>query len=389
MKEKLIILLLFGQIAFGQKTSLEQLTQKGIEQNRDLALAMKRVDLQKALINTAFEVPKTKFDFSLGNIQTPGVIDYSLSGIQNTELPKVFKLKKAYNESLVKIGESESGVLKNEFKLNVATFYYNLFYLARLKSVLETENSKLGEIEKVYKRRFEEGETDIVESSNIHLRILENEMKISKIKTQEQEIEGSLKILLNQPTIPTLDFQHASKSLGLGFDKNAKLDWHKSLIESSRSALETEKSKLLPSVNVGLMNQSMLGSWRQFVGMAGIEIPLFTKAQKARIDASKINVLIQETEFDKLRYQIENEIVTLQKSLQNIENEMLLVSDKLLPESDKVMVISMKKYMAGQITYFDWFLAYNQSLTYKTELINLEKARNINISTTKYLTGNE
>ena len=90
MKDKLIILLLFGQIALGQKTSLEQLTQKGIEQNRDLALAMKRVDLQKALINTAFEVPKTKFDFSLGNIQTPGVIDYSLSAIQNTELPKVF-----------------------------------------------------------------------------------------------------------------------------------------------------------------------------------------------------------------------------------------------------------------------------------------------------------
>ena len=289
----------------------------------------------------------------------------------------------------MKIGESESGVLKNEFKLNVATFYYNLFYLTRLKSVLETENSKLAEIEKVYKRRFEEGETDIVESSNIHLRILENEMKISKIKTQEQEIEGSLKILLNQPTIPTLDFQHASKSLGLGFDKNAKLDWHQSLIESSKSALETEKSKLLPSINVGLMNQSMLGSWRQFVGMAGIEIPLFTKAQKARIDASKISVLIQETEFDKLRYQIENEIVTLHKSLQNIENEMQLVSDKLLPESDKVMEISMKKYMAGQITYFDWFLAYNQSLTYKTELINLEKARNINISTTKYLTGNE
>lgn len=137
------------------------------------------------------------------------------------------------------------------------------------------------------------------------------------------------------------------------------------------------------------MNQSMLGSWKQFVGMVGFEIPLFAKAQKARIDASKINVLIKESEFEKLKYQIENEIVTLQNSLQNIGNEILLIKEKLLPESEKVIEVYLKKYLAGQINYYDWFLAYNQSFNYKTELINLEKARNINISTLKYLTRNE
>ena len=137
------------------------------------------------------------------------------------------------------------------------------------------------------------------------------------------------------------------------------------------------------------MNQSMLGNWKQFVGMAGFEIPLFAKAQKARIEASKINVLIQETEFEKIKYQIDHEIARLQINIQNIENEMFILNEKILPESEKLIEISMKKYMAGQINYYDWFLSYSQNLTYKTELLNLDKARNINISTLKYLNRNE
>ncbi len=389
MKKTILFLMLSESFIFGQKTNLDGLIQIGLTQNRDLTIALKRIDFQKALLNTAYEVPKTKFDYALGNIQTPGATDYSISAIQNIDLPKVFKLKKSYNQSLVKIGESEYGILENEYKLNVATFYYNLFYLKKLNHVLETENLSLAEIEMVYKKRFEQGETDVIEFANIHLRILENQMKILKIKTQEQEIESSLKIILNMPNIPILDFHNASKSLNQDFSKNAKLEWHQSLVNSSISFLETEKSKLLPSVNLGVMNQSMLGSWKQLVGMAGFEIPLFAKAQKARIDASKINILIQQSEFEKMNYQIDNEIITLQNSLQNTENELLLINEKLLPESEKLIEISMKKYLAGQINYYDWFLVYTQSFTYKTELINLEKVRNIKISTLKYFTRNE
>ncbi|MCP9768953.1 TolC family protein [Lacihabitans sp. LS3-19] len=389
MMKKIIIFSLIVNFAFAQKVNLETLTQKGLDQNRDLALALKRVDLQKALVNTAYEVPKTKIDYSFGNIQTPNVWDYSLSAIQNVELPKVFKLRKAYNESLVKIGESEVSVLRNEYRMNVSTFYYALYSLNKLKTVLEKENLKLSEIEKVYKRRFEEGESDILESSNVRLRILENEMKIAKINQQENEILAQLKILLNISDIPELDFQNAAAVLVKTYDGNPRLGWQKSMIESSKSMLETEKSKLLPSINLGVLNQSMAGSWRQFVGMVGVEMPIFTKAQKSRVEASKINVLIQESELEKIVHQIDNEVISLRGSLLNIENQIEMLNKQLLPSSEKVMEISHKKYMAAQITYYDWYLAYNQNLTYKSELISLEKERNVKISTIKYLTGNE
>jgi cobalt-zinc-cadmium resistance protein CzcA len=133
----------------------------------------------------------------------------------------------------------------------------------------------------------------------------------------------------------------------------------------------------------------MLGSWRQFIGVAGVEIPIFSKAQKARVEASRISTKIQETELEKLKFQLENEAAVLQKSLQSADATLSLIKNNVLIESDRLMQTSMKKYLAGEIEYFDWYLVYNQNLSYKMELLNLEKSRNFTITNIKYLTGNE
>jgi cobalt-zinc-cadmium resistance protein CzcA len=123
--------------------------------------------------------------------------------------------------------------------------------------------------------------------------------------------------------------------------------------------------------------------------VAGVEIPIFSKAQKARVEASRISTKIQETELEKLKFQMESEVAVLQKSLQSADATLSLIKNNVLIESDRLMQTSMKKYLAGEIEYFDWYLVYNQNLSYKMELLNLEKSRNFTITNIKYLTGNE
>jgi cobalt-zinc-cadmium resistance protein CzcA len=389
MIKKIIVFCLFVQFSFAQKLDLGQLTNLGIEQNRDLNLALKRVDLQKALVNTAYEMPKTKVDLQLGNIQTPFVTDYTLGIVQNTELPKVYKMRKSFNESLVKVGESEYAVLKNEYRFNVANLYYELFYLQQVIDLLQTENLKLAEIEKVYKRRQELGEIDGTDAAGMHLRILENEMKINQVSNKINETQGQLNLLLSSSILPDLSFNHAQYSVDANISQNARLEMQQNVIQNSAISTQNEMNKLLPSINLGFMNQSMLGSWRQFIGVAGVEIPIFSKAQKARVEASRISTKIQETELEKLKFQLESEVAVLQKSLQSADATLSLIKNNVLIESDRLMQTSMKKYLAGEIEYFDWYLVYNQNLSYKMELLNLEKSRNFTITNIKYLTGNE
>jgi cobalt-zinc-cadmium resistance protein CzcA len=387
MIKKIITFCLFVQFSFAQKLDLGQLTKLGIEQNRDLHLALKRVDLQQSLVNTAYEMPKTKLDLQLGNIQTPFVTDYTLGIVQNTELPKVYKMRKTFNESLVKVGESEYEVLKNDYRFNVANLYYELFYLQQVIDLLQTENLKLGEIENVYKRRQELGETDGTDAAGMHLRILENEMKIKQVSNKINETQGQLKLLLSSTILPDLSFNHAQYSVDANISQNPRLEMQQNVIQNSEISTKNEMNKLLPSINLGFMNQSMLGSWRQFIGVAGVEIPIFSKAQKARVEASRISTKIQESELEKLKYQLENEVAVLQKSLQSTDATLLLIKNNVLIASDKLMQTSMKKYLAGQIEYFDWYLVYNQNLSYKMELLNLEKSKNFIITNIKYLTG--
>ena len=389
MIKKIIIFCLFVQFSFAQKLDLGQLTRLGIEQNRDLNLALKRVDVQKTLVNTAYEMPKTKVDLQVGNIQTPFVTDYTLGIVQNTELPKVYKMRKTFNESLVKVGESEYAVLKNDYRFNVANVYYELFYLQQVIDLLQAENLKLGEIEKVYKRRQELGETDGTDAAGMNLRILENEMKINQVSNKINETQGQLKLLLSSSILPDLSFKHAQYSVDANISQNARLEMQQNVIQNSAISTQNEMNKLLPSINLGFMNQSMLGSWRQFIGVAGVEIPIFSKAQKARVEASRISTKIQETELEKLKFQLENEAAVLQKSLQSADATLSLIKNNVLIESDRLMQTSMKKYLAGEIEYFDWYLVYNQNVSYKMELLNLEKSRNFTITNIKYLTGNE
>ena len=389
MIKKIIVFCLFVQFSFAQKLDLGQLTRFGIEQNRGLNLALKRVDVQKTLVNTAYEMPKTKVDLQVGNIQTPFVTDYTLGIVQNTELPKVYKMRKTFNESLVKVGESEYAVLKNDYRFNVANVYYELFYLQQVIDLLQTENLKLGEIEKVYKRRQELGETDGTDAAGMNLRILENEMKINQVSNKINETQGQLKLLLSSSILPDLSFKHAQYSVDANISQNARLEMQQNVIQNSAISTQNEMNKLLPSINLGFMNQSMLGSWRQFIGVAGVEIPIFSKAQKARVEASRISTKIQETELEKLKFQLENEAAVLQKSLQSADATLSLIKNNVLIESDRLMQTSMKKYLAGQIEYFDWYLVYNQNISYKMELLNLEKSRNFTITNIKYLTGNE
>lgn len=389
MIKKIVIFCLSIQLSVAQSLDLNQLTNLGFEKNQDLALALRRIDLQKSLVNTAFEMPKTKFDLQVGNIQTPFVTDYTLAVVQNTELPKVYKLRRAFNESLVKIGEAELDILKNEFRFGVANIYYQLFYFQELTDLLKNENLKLQEIEKVYRRRQEEGETDGVEVSNIHLKITENEMKITNFQILRNELEGKLKFMLNTHNLPNLSFKPAQFGVDNSILENSKLKQQGFQIENSHLATQNEMNKLLPSINLGVMNQSMLGSWRQFIGVAGVEIPIFNKAQKARVQASKITSHIQELELEKMKHQLENEVTVLGKGIEDTQKNIDLINDVLLRESEKIMQVTMKKYMAGQLDYYDWYLTYNQNVNYKLELLNLQKNKNLSITNIKYLTGNE
>jgi outer membrane protein TolC len=388
---KLIVLICLSFGLKAQDLSLEKLIEIGIKNNKDIEASIKKIDLQKTLINTAYEVPKTNIELQVGSIQNPGIVDYSLSAAQFFELPKVYQLKKQYQQALVSESEAYSKLAITDLKYRISLAYFELGYFERLKGLYKQETSKLYDLEKVYQRRFEEGESDLANVLAIGLKIKEFGIKIKTLEQLEEEQKSKLKVLTFTTSLPQLSFIDAdfSKTIASSKISNSRLEILNSQVITAENNMLVEKSKLMPSLKLGAINQSMFGYRNQFIGIAGVEIPIFRKAMQARVDGAKIQKDILETEYVSLENQIKNEVDLTLKWIASDREKVSELETEILPKSETLMDISNKKYKAGAIEYLDWYLYYNQFLGYKTEQIQLLRDLNQRVSLLKFLTENE
>lgn len=387
-------LIVFIFLSFGlnaQDLSLEKLIDIGIKNNKDIEASIKKIDLQKALVNTAYEVPKTNIELQVGSIQNPGIVDYSLSAVQFFELPKVYQIKKQYQKALVNESMANSKLVIADLKYRISLAYFELGYFERLKGLFQQETNKLYDLEKVYKRRFEEGDADLANVLAIGLKIKEFGIKIRTLEQLEEEQRNKLKVLTYSTSLPQLSFLDAdfSKISANPNLINSRLEILNSQVSTAENNVLVEKAKQMPSFKLGAINQSMFGYRNQFIGIAGIEIPIFKKAMQARVEGAKIQKSVLETEYASLENQIKNEMALTFKWIGSDREKVNELETEILPKAETLMDISNKKYKAGAIEYLDWYMFYNQFLGYKTEQIQLLRDLNQRVSLLKFLTENE
>ncbi|MBK6977653.1 MAG: TolC family protein [Cytophagaceae bacterium] len=162
-----------------------------------------------------------------------------------------------------------------------------------------------------------------------------------------------------------------------------------SLIDNALKEELTIKDHKKPTLNAGVYNQSMLGSLRQFVGVLGVEIPIFVKAYNARQQSAKLRVEMAEQQRDKFDFQMQTELNALQNQLEIIEKQLNSIRNSSLPDAEKSLSILLNKYKEGQTEYTDWYIVFGQYLGYKNNLIDLEKEKNITVSKIYYISENE
>jgi cobalt-zinc-cadmium resistance protein CzcA len=159
--------------------------------------------------------------------------------------------------------------------------------------------------------------------------------------------------------------------------------------------LKIEKSNLLPALQLGYNNMSIKGigaddvnynSSKRFQSIyAGIGIPLFFNAQKAKINAEKLQLLKAENEYQTRTLQFENDykkaIQQYQINLQKVD----FFEKEANKSGNEMLVATMLQYQSGNINYLEWALLQNQIISIKTEYLNAVKELNYSIIELNYL----
>ncbi|MEQ1800275.1 MAG: TolC family protein, partial [Lacibacter sp.] len=160
------------------------------------------------------------------------------------------------------------------------------------------------------------------------------------------------------------------------------------------SVIKVEKSKLLPDITMGIYSSSITGmgadnknysSSKRFQSVQlGIGIPVFAKAQKAKVNSAKFGMLITENNYILGMQMLQTEFQTVLAQYEKFREAVFYFENTGLQNADLIIVTANKQFNSGLINYLEWFMLINQAASIKNDYLDAVKNLNESIIRLNY-----
>lgn len=380
----LLSLIFFGTINAQENITYEQALEKAFQQNGTLKNSKLISEYQEKLKASYLDIPQTEIGAQIGQLQ--GVeTDNTFSISQRFSFPTVYTKRKKMLDAEWNASVINQNLTKAQLKKEVSDVFYRILTLQEKKKVIEYISKLYSSFADKASLRLKKGEANILEESTAEiqneqaktqLNILENDLNIAKLQLQLLlQSDESYQPVSDQPTM-NVNLQVSEEMI----QQHPELQYLNQQIKVNEAEAQLEKSKLLPELMVGYMNQSMknLNNNRFNAVQIGVGIPLFTKGQRALAKATKAKVAISENEYQRKEIELKSRLF---QQVNNYTNQLKVVESyeqKQLPKSETILKTFQKQMEVGEIDYLDWVILTNQAVKTKVEYIeNLERLNQI------------
>lgn len=373
--------------------SLQMCIDKADLQNRNIALSKLEISGNEVLVKTARELPKTNVDLQYGRTQTYLNNDATMSFSQSFLLPSVYRAHENLLKSNVITSEKRLDFTRNQIIGTVKGYYFQILNNTLHLKLLSEEDSLFQTAFNAAAVRYKTGETNLLEKVSAEARLKEIRNRIQIVNAEEAEFYQNLKFLLNYEQSFVIDKNLSGKKAlelsELNIQKNPFLAILRQQIEVSHLQTSFEKEKLKPDLRIGLTTQSIERNYNQNFVQGGLSVPVFAKAQKARIKAYGINEEISKGNLQVAENQIQTELNNLKLQYQKLQKSLDYYENSALPQADLILKTALKSFKEGEIEYFEFAQSTTQAWQIKEAyLVELQNYNQIviNIET---LIGNE
>ncbi|MRM97250.1 TolC family protein [Riemerella anatipestifer] len=382
----------FGGIANAQtKISLDEAYQKALEHNLTLKNAELRSKYQEKIKKSFLTIDPLNVSGEYGQINS-SYKDNRFSVSQGFRLPGVYQKQKQLLLEEWKTSVMLSSLEKWQLKREISLIYNQLCYLDEKEALLK-------KIEQIYQQyfsrvnlRLQKGESNILEKTTAENFKAQAEIQVNNIKRDREITQKQLSFLINDGQVYTNDSQALSMMSIANLSEESQLQNNRVLeimnqqknVEMAR--LATEKSKLLPSFNIGYNTMTMYGmgadnllydhSTRFHSVVVGVSIPIFNSAQKSIISGQKINQEIAENQWKLGLNNLKRQYVELSNAYNKLKDEINYYQSKGLENSETIIKTANRQLYEGQINYLEWSLLMNQALDIQNMYI--DKLKEIN-----------
>lgn len=335
--------------------SLQQAVERATQQNLTLKTTQLTQQAQKALVGSAWQLPKLSADLAAGQTQSRP-FDYTLSAVQSFEPFGAYRNRAKVLSQQVNVTQKQQDIQQNELAFGVKQQYYQLLYLYRIRQLLQAQDTLYSKVVEAAKTRYKTGETNQLEvvATETNRREVQNRRSMTDREIQLAYLGLQTLMFSNESlVIDTLVNLKRPLPAQEGINRYVALATEES--QQSRNYTDLERSLLKPDWRVGAANQSIEGKLGFMYISGGLGIPLSNKPQKARIEAAKISEQASENQLRAVQFQTEATSKILRESLQKLQTTLNYYEQSALPQADLLLATAYKQFRLGDIEYVEFF----------------------------------
>ncbi|MEX2350574.1 MAG: CusA/CzcA family heavy metal efflux RND transporter [Flavobacteriaceae bacterium] len=388
----LLILVALPTFSQDRPQSLEQLKTLALENNAMLKSAQYEIEKAGKQKATSWGLDKTevfyRYDENNLAVNDEPLQVYGLR--QNLAFPTVYSSRKKQFQAIEQLQQTRYEVRKHQLFFELEQSYNHYLYAHEKAAVYQYLDSLFSRFAHAASRRFELGESNYLEKitaqakqKNVTTQLQQARYDIGIAKTTLEQIVQSESALVPEviPLEKKVFFPTSENSHPLQ-------QWYTQNQEVAKAATRVEKQKLLPGIILEYFQGSNAGINRQLIGyQVGLQIPLWFTADKARIQAGKIQESIASEESRQNSFelktrqqQFEDEVKKYAEMLDYFETEGLDLAKAIENAAGKSYqngeidffqyIQSLENAMEIQLNYLETLYSYNREVLKRYYLLN-------------------
>lgn len=366
--------------------------QMSMRRNPEMKLARERTEQQETLKSTTFSLktPELIFEAPTGKDLRPGIL-------QIIDYPGVYSFQSKAQQQRVGISELEGKIAQNNLIYRVHSAYLNLQYLVEKTRLYIMEDSVYDDILKVNEIRFRVGQISNLEKINGESQYQKIRYNLKQSRAELRNAKYQLNLLMGFPNDTTyMPDGRISKNGGLITSttmdtlymlNNPLLEYRNQQEALSKNILRTERSKRVPGVIIGALNQGNEETPTESRLRFGITLPLWQWTYQGYINSAKSGISIANTQKQLTVYELNTEYVKALSEFKQYSESLNYFENVGLRESSEILRNAKESFRLGSINYYAYLQNLELSFTLRQNYFETLKNYNQAVLRILYLKG--
>jgi cobalt-zinc-cadmium resistance protein CzcA len=347
-------------------------------------------EYKKMLIGSAAVVPQTTVSAEVGQFNS--IYNDTRFGLsQSFNFPKVYNTQKTFLTEEWKNNVLFVAVKEAELKRDVTTAFYHLLYLQQKAQLLQEADSLYSAFYRLTELRLQKGESNVLEKATAETQLGQIRLQRQQLQKDQALVQLQFQLLLNSTTtftVSTKELKHTVLLAPAELSNHPNIAFIKQQQQIADAAIAVEKAKLLPDLSLGLFSTSIRGtgadnnfypsSYRFQSMQVGIGIPVFAKAQKAKINSAKFSKQLAANQYALSINELNTHYQSTQQQYLKYKESVDYFEKTGLQNATLILTTANKQFNSGLINYLEWFMLINQATGIKNDY--LEAVKNLNES---------